>query len=266
MKLLSCSFVIASVAALAACTSTSASDGVQSGNAADTAAAACTPDTQGTVVANAMAAPIQPPRFAAGLDLAGDANWSGVKLPTFETALCAGTFRGAATADDPTDYFGWGGDGAPLYVGFDHTSGLANFIQFFKGYTGSVDFKSRDGAHTFSAKIGEPVMKDGQPVALDFAGNPGPAGTEIVDALVATFAPSLTPVGDDCRATQRCLLRTLPGVGDDDNTTIGVLGSRDVHFYIVMPGTGDQPGASAATYFYMFPEKEGMPPLPPPTN
>jgi hypothetical protein len=260
--------LIASVAALAACSAAPGSDEVQSGHAADTTPAACTPATQADALAHALAAPIQPPRFSAGLDLAGDDAWTGIKQATVETALCAGTSQGSddATVTDPENYFSWGGDAQPFFAGFSQATGKLAFVELNPGYTGSVDFKSRDGAHTYSAKVGGQVMRDGVAMTFDWTANLNPAGTEIVDALVATFAPSLTAV--DCSTSQRCLLRVVP----EDNTTtpptpaMAILGSRDVHFYMTFPTAGDATAMSTSQYFYMFPQAPGFTPPPPPPN
>jgi hypothetical protein len=264
MKLVTC-ISLASFAALAACTAAPSSDATQASNAADTAA--CTDTTQAAALAQALAAPIKPPQFAAGLDLKGDDQWSGIKQAAVEAQLCAGTSQGAddATVTDPENYFSWGGNAQPIAVGFSQATGQLKMIQMNPGYTGTVDFKSRQGSaygdHTYSAKIGEPVMRDGQPFLVDFAGDPGAAGSEIVDALVATFAPELTAIEGDCRPTQRCLLRVIPA--DGNTPAMAIIGSRDVHFYMVFPGTGDQPAMSTSQYFYMFPSAPGYTPPPP---
>jgi hypothetical protein len=266
MKIVSSCLVVASIAsAVTACTAAPDAGAVESANAADSTNA-CTPATQADALAHALAAPIKPPRFAANLDLAGDDNWSGLKEPAVETVLCAGTEVGPddpSTTPDPQTSYSWGGDSQPIYMNFSQATAKATMIQLDAGYTGSIDFKSRDGAHTYSAKVGAPIMKDGTPMSLDWTGDFATPGNEVIDALVATFAPSQPAIGGDCRTSGRCLLRTI-AAGNDGSSTLGIIGSRDVHFYLAFPGTGDATAMSTSSFFYMFALPVGFTPPPPP--
>jgi hypothetical protein len=218
----------------------------------------CTPANKAELLAQMLTQPIQPPRFAAGLDLAGDAAWSGLLQSTVETAYCAGIADGS---DDQLSYFIWGSDGNtyPVEAGFDASHKLG-FIALNQPYTGGIDFKSRPGGafgdHTYAMRLGTPILRDGQPFVLDWndSAHLAVTATELSDALVFTFAPELPPVASDCVASHRCFVDITSETKEDDGG--GVIGARDVSFYVHVPTAQitAHPGPSAPDYFYIFPK------------
>ena len=244
---------------LVACASPSSHDDAALQSASETAnAKACTDANKAQLVAQMLTQPITPPRHGAGLDLAGDDAWSGLSKATVESRYCAGIADGA---DDPSQpnalsYFIWGSDGNsyPVEAGFD-ASGKLGFIEFNRGYTGGVDFKSRDGQHTYSLRIGQPIRKDGQPLAIDWADTASyqASATELTDALVASFAPDLPAIEGNCVTAHRCLAVEMPKTENDDG---GILvGARDVSFYVHLPAANvTASGPSTPDYFYLFPK------------
>jgi hypothetical protein len=252
-------------AGAAACTASPTTDVAANTDHLETAAAVCTDATKPEILARMVQAPIQPPRFAAGLDLAGTDDWQHIVRDSVESALCAGTQEGSVKGEDNMEYYDWG-NAAEVNMGFLKDTHKINFIQFNKGYEGKIEFHSRAnspfGNHAYSMQVGTPVLRDGAALAIDWNA-PAAVGTELFDALMATFAPDLPGETTNCRTTHRCLLTTFD---NDDGTKSGVFGARDVHFYIYVPIASDSTSANTPSYFYMFPEKPGVQPPPPPTN
>jgi hypothetical protein len=276
MKLLSL-ISLGSIGILAACAAPAGSDSITSTSHLDTSNATCTDANKAEVLAHMASAPIQPPRFAAGLDLAGADDWSGVKQATVEGQLCAGTADGQDVGTDGaegTNYFDFGGtsDIPAVQIGFGATSTKLSYIQFSASYTGGVDFKSRTngtyGAHTYSFHTNAAMQRDGQAWIVDWTNNDlvGQMASEIEDGLLATFAPDIDPVTSDCRVSARCLARVIPG--DDTNPPTGILGARDVGFYLYFGSTvATDPVPGIPAMFYMFPHPARVtvpPPAPPP--
>jgi hypothetical protein len=248
---------------MVACSSASTStDAVEGTNGLKARSAACTPDTQPSVWANSFTQPLKPPRFAAGLDLAVTDDYQTMTLDGANQALCAGKLVPDSDPSSTEDSYAWGeGDNPPLSASFDKTTHKMTAIAFGTGYTGGIDFKSREGgafgAHTYSAKPGGQILRDGQPLTLDWADQVAldKAGTELFDALVATFAPTLPGETVNCRTSQHCLLTKL-------DTGEAIFGARDVHFYFhFAPGATPAAAPQANTdYLYMLPVPPGYTP------
>jgi hypothetical protein len=251
--------ILAAACAVACGSAPSASDGVggTSDLEAATPVAACTDATRDQIWANMVKQPIKPARFGAGLDIAGGDAFPGISEEAVADAFCAGT--APSQGDDGDDYIAWGnaapGTDGPVELGFDHTTHRANVITFNAGYEGSVDFQSRPGGnfgtHTYSIKVGSPILRDGIPFVIDWSNSA--TATELNDALAFTFAPALNPDDIDCKKSQRCMFAVT-----DDEPNAGIYGSRDVHLYVHVPLPAASPAtATVPDYLYMFPEVVG---------
>jgi hypothetical protein len=179
----------------------------------------CNAAKEQKVWAAMVQAPIIPPVKVAQLDLAGldptgkIETWNGLTIEQAEQINCQSTNVG--------DYFGdgnqdnsWGDQGQVIaeYLVSNH---LIDAMIINNGYVGSMDFKSRDGKHTYSMPVGTPILKDGMPyppLQWSVAGYPfgrSPAMNasvnEFYDALIATFAPGLPSV-PDCAQAGTCVV------------------------------------------------------------
>ncbi len=179
----------------------------------------CTMQQQQARWAAMVQAPITlNPAKGANLDIAGP-NGTGLTILQAQQIDCQcndtpimGTGGGGGSGGGSSDggYCQWGDNGE---VGAFYTGpmGLVSFINLWPGYLGSLSFKSRDGAHSYTIPIQTATIdKDGKNFNLDWnlAGfNENPEFdeeiNEIHDALIATFAPSI-PFDDDCQASQKC--------------------------------------------------------------
>jgi hypothetical protein len=232
------SFFVAGLAATAfACSSAPSSEAPEASEAAAQSESAALPVKSACdrVLQKALAQPIRPPAFVAGVDFSGKGG-DGIDIGDAEYALCGGD-ESTPGKDDPDQdtsvFWGWDNGRVPLSADFDADTHLAKSWGVGTGYTGSVEFHSRVGgrfgAHTYSIKVGTPILRDGQPLVFDWA---APAAdddtaTELADALVATFAPALPPIDDSCRKNARCLFfNDLTGQFGG-----AAFGARDVHFY-----------------------------------
>jgi hypothetical protein len=263
------------VVSVACGTAATSSDSTQSTAALRPRAAACTPDSQPSIWHDSFAQPLKPPRYAAGLDLAVTDDYQLMTLDGVQQALCAGTLIPDSDPQSTDDNYSWGtGDNPPFQASFDKTTHKMTSVAFGDGYTGTIEWKSRTGGtfgdHTYSAKVGDSIQRDGAPFVIDWTNQDAAdkAATELFDGLVATFAPSLPGESVNCRTSQHCLLTHL-------DTGDAIFGARDVHFYFHFPAAATDDGgvnASApplaqADYFYMLPAPAGYtPPPPPPAN
>lgn len=264
-------FGVLAIVSVACGTAASSSDTALGTAALRPRAAACTADSQPSIWHDSFTQPLKPPRYAAGLDLAVTDDYSIMSLDDVQQALCAGTLIPDTDPTSTDDTYSWGpGDNPPLQVSFDKTSHKMTAIAFGDGYTGTLDFKSRTGGafgdHVYSAKVGGAVTRDGAPFVIDWTNQDAAdkGATELFDALVATFSPSLPGESVNCRLSQHCLLTRL-------DTGDAIFGARDVHFYFHFPAATDADGGvvagaaplSTADYFYMLPGKPGYTPPPP---
>jgi hypothetical protein len=243
----------------------------------ETAAPVCTAANKPQLIAQMLTQPIKPPRYVAGLDLAGDDAWSGLSQSAVEQAYCAGIADGSddSSAPNPLSYFIWGSDGNtyPVEAGFDASHKLG-FVEINTPYTGTVEMRSRAGSrfgdHAYTLKVNGAISRDGQPFVIDWANpvNLDEAATELTDALVATFAPELPAVVSDCVQSKRCFLSI--SAPDEKNDGGGIIGARDISFYVHVPNqdvTASALGPSRSDYFYLFPKPAHLSfPEPPPAN
>ena len=113
---------------------------------------------------------LKPPRFLAGLDVAGGDLWPGLTFQAAEKKLCQSDALG--TDGEGSAYAAWG-DAQEVLVGYSLTNYKINFVQLNQGYKGKIKFNSRpgsrfsaDGPHTYEMGIGTQLQKDGKPFEL----------------------------------------------------------------------------------------------------
>ena len=175
----------------------------------------CDAPTKAKVWANMVKQPIKPPSIAGGIDLSGGPSWQGLTVEQAETPVrdaqgkvISGLCQGDAQGDrfgDGNQVIQWG-DAGELWMHYRVSNRKGSFLVVWPGYLGTIDAKSRDGAHTVTIYVNQQVQYDGQPMNLDWHA-PKQAGdwrNVIYDALLATFSPGL-PVDPDCTASGRCI-------------------------------------------------------------
>jgi hypothetical protein len=171
-----------------------------------------------TTWAKMVQQPIVPPTKVADLDMAGLAadgvteTWNGITIEQAEQINCQSTNIGDWFGDGNQDNY-WG-DGAEVVAQYLVSNHLIVEITLQLGYTGSMDFTSRDGMHKYSIPLGTPITKDGNPYpTIDWYEQQYGLGqsptfkaqiNELYDALIATFAPGL-PQEADCQAAGTCV-------------------------------------------------------------
>lgn len=161
---------------------------------------------------------------------------------------------------------GFGLDAAhPLVeVVYAKDSGTIDYVQLNTGATGTLEFHSRpyalddhskpnpNGVHTYAIAAGSPILRDGQPLSLQWVQNIGPA-TELFDALMYTYAPDAPSTQTDCVTPGLCMAM-LNVVGGD-----GVaFGARPLGLYFHAP---PNPGIGWNTitpdFLYAFAHRSG---------
>jgi hypothetical protein len=216
--------------------------------------------------------PLKPPRFLAGLDVAGGDQWPGLLFEDAEKILCQADALG--TDGEGSLYSQWG-DAGEVQVGYNLSNHKINLIWMLPGYKGGIDFASAPcdaawsdaektakcpfskdlpagQAHKFHSELGKFIQKDG--ANFKFEWDKGAAvyniqATELFDALMYTFAPELPRDNVNCALSGQC--RALPS-GDDT----AVFGARNLGFYFHFPSvTKSDATRSSPDYFYLFPVK-----------
>lgn len=148
--------------------------------------------------------PIVPPTRAAGLDLSGGPSWKGVTIGTAEQLNCQSENAGDAFGDG-TQVNQWG-DNGEVWVQYQVSTRKIIQISLFPGYLGTMDFKSKDGRHSYQLAVSTQIQKDALPFALHWTDPPRFAAEadELFLALMATYAPGL-PAQAGCLASGRCI-------------------------------------------------------------
>ena len=167
--------------------------------------------------AEMVKAPIKPPRFIGGLDLAGGDAWTGLDFRDAEKVNCQSKSTGG---DESTLAAQWG-DAGEIEVTYKLSNNTIDFIQLNQGYRGTLDFESRPdapgapnpfGKHTYSIGVGVPVRRDGQPWEIKWSSPTwNKQATELYDALMYTFSPTLPGDQVDCIKAATCLARQVGG-------------------------------------------------------
>jgi hypothetical protein len=244
------------IALTAAACSVSPGDSSETSSASATArAAVCSPEQQQLVLANMVQQPVRPPRFFAGLDLAGGDGWTGLKFEEMEQRLCQAT---PVSEDETTTTVSWGA-AQEVVIGYSKTTKQLDNFQLNAGYRGTMDFKSRAtalgdptkpnpyGDHTYSIGVGRPILRDGQTFELNWSAPTWEKqATELFDAVMATFAPELQSTQESCIKAQTCLAKKF-------STGEAIFGVRPLGIYLYVPdGAAPQPAASTPGYLYGF--------------
>jgi len=171
--------------------------------------------------------PIVPPRFYAGIDLAGGDQWNGLSIgqaeapPASPTAdgggLCQSVPLGAGgtcpSGIGACDQNYWGNN---QEVGFSWNvaTHILDQMTINLGYTGSFatgPYPDNTGAvHSYAIAPGDVIRRDGEPYLLDWNGNPDQQITNIFNAAMATSA-SLGGIAWD---TSDCTSDTTCGNGE----------------------------------------------------
>ncbi len=189
--------------------------------------------------------PIQPPRFGAGLDLAGGDDWHGLTIEEAEAVNCQSTNDGDEFGDG-SQVNQWG-DNGEVWVDYLVSNRKVQFMSFWPGYLGTADATSRDGKHKYSIPVLTQITKDGQPFTIDWKQNPTKYHAEVnelYDAFLATYLPGL-PADPDCFGSGAC----IPGdFGDQAFFGMGPLGL----YFWVDNQNAPQPTPSVMTRIDMF--------------
>src|SRR5262249_16198033 len=130
-----------------------------------------------------LAEPIVPPRRFAGLDLAGDDTWRGLTIEEAQQTNCPATTIDATNA-------AWGSLNE-VEVQFDSDSRKINGVILHEEYSGTLTFKDRAGAHTYTIQLGHPIQKDGANFAIDWTTTSSRDAqlTELFNALMGPNGP-----------------------------------------------------------------------------
>lgn len=149
--------------------------------------------------------PIQPPRFYAGIDLAGGNLWNGLSISAAEAppsdpnqdggGLCQSVPLGAGgtcpSGFGACDQNYWGNN---QEVGFSWNvaTHILDQMTINLGYTGSFStgqYPDHTGAmHSYAIAPGDVVRRDGEPFLLPWDGNPDQQITDIFNAAMASYA------------------------------------------------------------------------------
>ena len=195
---------------------------------------------------------IAPPRFVAGLDLAGGDTWQGLTVEQAEQKNCQSASAGDVFGDGNLDNY-WG-DNGEVIMEYRISTRKALQVTLSPGYLGTMDFKSKDGTHSYSMGINTQIQKDGQPflfdLGVDGSANFESQADELYRAMLATFAPGLpvAPAGVTCVATGRCITGTF---GDAAYFLVPAIG-WDI---FIDQRTAPQPIPSIPTRMDIFPAK-----------
>ncbi|MFO0661992.1 MAG: hypothetical protein U0165_19495 [Polyangiaceae bacterium] len=204
----------------------------------------CTGEQKAKRWAQMVLEPIRPPRFAAGLDLAGGDTWPGLTIEAAEQINCQSVNEG--------DQFGDGeqvnqwGDNGEVWVEYRVSNRKIDFMTLFQGYLGTLDATSRDGQDHFKIPIGSRIQKNGIDYTIDW-NDPVKFNNEvneIYDAVLATYAPGFAK-DPDCIGTGACISGDF---GDIAFFGFGPLGA----FFWIDNKNAPQPTPSIFTRFDLY--------------
>ena len=163
--------------------------------------------------------PIMPPSIGGGLDISGGPTWSGMTIDQAEDpgVSDAKPHGGNCQSTNAGDQFGNGtivntwGDNSELWMDYRVSTRKANWLNFWAGYQGTVDFTSPDGADKFQIPVQTQIQKNGAPLVIDWLAKDhkafGAPFNQLYRGLIHTFAPAipLEPDGTTCYDTGRCV-------------------------------------------------------------
>ena len=193
--------------------------------------------------------PVVPPRFAAGLDMAGGESWPGLTISEAEKVNCQSESLGDVFGQNGILSNAWGDDEQVVFT-YYVSNDKAWMIYLWNGYTGAIGcngeepgdspsgpcqpLKSRDGSHTYILPLGSQIQRDNGPFEIAWL-DPvaGPAAlNELADALMATYAPQL-PAEPNCIGDGHCIMNITEG---------------DVPYFFVLPlGIAISPASKSAS-------------------
>ena len=178
--------------------------------------------------------PIVPPGRVAGVDGFGNSDtvktWTGLTIAKAEAINCQSEPSGNTFGDG--DIVNQWGDNGEVWVKYNPNTQRVDWFVINNGYSGKMEFSSRDGKDKFTLGLGVPITKNGavfplywsaearKPTGSDAKGptfDPGsyPAMiTELADALFATYAPELVPedpAHGTCFTSGRCVQTVFGG-------------------------------------------------------
>jgi hypothetical protein len=251
---------LASALGSSACSPASAgSDPLSTTDDLSSARGICTDQTRPEILADMVRQPLEPPRRIGGVALGG--SWPGVSQATVERAICTGTLIPDASSTDDPYWWAGSGDHPVLTLFFDKQSRRLSSWKVNSGYVGTLTFRSRRGSrfgdHGYSIRLGAPIERDGQPVAIDWRDQAARVeiGTELSDGISATLAPELPAEETNCQSASRCTLALYPS-GE------GFLGFFDVRFFVRIPAAAA--GGTAGSTPDEFTGHPGRPEISPP--
>jgi hypothetical protein len=152
-----------------------------------------------------LAQPIRPPRFYAGIDLAGGDLWNGLTIGQAEAppgdpnadggGLCQSVPLGAGgtcpSGFGACDQNYWGNN-QEVSFSWNVATHLLDQQVISLGYTGSFStaaYPDNTGAmHSYTLTPGDVARRDGQPYILPWTGNPAQEITNIFNAGMASYA------------------------------------------------------------------------------
>jgi hypothetical protein len=215
----------------------------------------CNAAKEAAVWKQMVQAPIVPPTVGGQLDMAGlDSTgkietWTGITIEQAEQINCQSTNDGDAFGDGNQDNY-WGDNGEVLaeYLVSNH---LIQTLTFSPGYTGTMNFTSRDGKDQFIMPVGTLPTKNAAPYYFDWDTPAFNTSTlfdteinELYDALTATYAPAL-PHDPNCQGSGACIVTPF---GDAAGMYFPALGV----FLVVASYTQGQPTASTVVQFTLY--------------
>lgn len=224
----------------------------------------CDAPTKKKVWSKAFSSPITPPVGGGNLVLSGQAGqldykgnmlpntadtWVGLTVEQAEKVNCQSAPGGDWFGDG--NFFNYWGDNQELVFEYLISTRKIVYLGFDPGYTGAIDFKSRDGMHTYKMLVNSQIQKDGSPYTITWDNNAstgkGVWANELTDALMYTFAPALPaePPPNGCIVNGHCVIGTF---GDQGYTYIPALGFA----FRVANINAAQPTPSVTYYFDQY--------------
>jgi len=167
--------------------------------------------------------PVIPPRFYAGIDLAGGDQWKGLPInvaeapPSDPNADGGGLCQSVPLGAGGTCPSGFGacnqnywGNNQEVGFSWNVATHILDQMTINLGYTGqfaTAKFPDNTGqVHSYTISPGDVVRRDGQPYLLDWSGDPKQQITNIFNAGMASFASIAGIAWDtsDCMSDTTC--------------------------------------------------------------
>lgn len=143
----------------------------------------CTGDQEAKRWATMVKEPVVPPRYAAGLDMAGGESWPGLTIAEAEKVNCQSDSLGDIFGQNGILSNSWGDDQQVIFT-YYVSNDVAWMMYIWNGYTGAMGcngeepgdspsgpckpLMSRDGKHTYIIPVGSQIQKDGAGFEIDW--------------------------------------------------------------------------------------------------